>query len=234
MKISEAQKIVEQTKNNYDQIASQWDATRQHLWPGLEHILEHVTDGNTVVDVGCGNARLLKLFDFVKVSYIGIDNSIELLRIAEKQHPKHSFVVGDMRSLPLDDEVADVVICIAALHHVPSRAYRKQALAEMCRILKPGGTVFMTNWHYSSKNFLQKMILGLPRAIFSSRYDVGDIFVPWQDQQQRYVHLFSQSGLATLLASTGFEAVTQRVQKVSKRGYSNLVTIAQKRYNKGT
>jgi SAM-dependent methyltransferase len=46
---------------------------------------------------------------------------------------------GDMRALPYADNSFDVVVSMTAIHNVPTRAGRDQALKEILRVLKPGG-----------------------------------------------------------------------------------------------
>jgi len=48
--------------------------------------------------------------------------------------------VGDAESLPYDDEAFDLVVGHAFLHHLPDP---RAALAEFCRVLVPGGAVFL-------------------------------------------------------------------------------------------
>ena len=49
-----------------------------------------------------------------------------------------TFVHGDAAALPLEDESVDLVISSFAAHHLPDR---HAALAEMMRVLRPGGKV---------------------------------------------------------------------------------------------
>jgi SAM-dependent methyltransferase len=62
------------------------------------------------------------------------------LDIDETMEP--SFV-GDIRELSLDDEMFDMIICVAVIEHVLDN--REKALSELYRILKPGGTLVF-NW----------------------------------------------------------------------------------------
>lgn len=52
------------------------------------------------------------------------------------------FVQGDACSLPFADESFDRVYCISVLEHIEHG--RDQALAEMCRVLKPGGVLLLS------------------------------------------------------------------------------------------
>ncbi|WP_460010494.1 class I SAM-dependent methyltransferase, partial [Mycobacterium avium] len=46
---------------------------------------------------------------------------------------------ADMTALPLADESVDVVVSNLAIHNIPTRAGRRQALHEAVRVLRPGG-----------------------------------------------------------------------------------------------
>lgn len=52
----------------------------------------------------------------------------------------HPDIVGDVMAMPIPDASYDAVICLAVLEHVP-RPW--DAIREMKRVLKPGGTVFL-------------------------------------------------------------------------------------------
>jgi ubiquinone/menaquinone biosynthesis C-methylase UbiE len=49
--------------------------------------------------------------------------------------------VGDARSLPFSDASVDAVLLLGPLYHLTQRSDRVQALAEACRVCRPGGVV---------------------------------------------------------------------------------------------
>lgn len=61
---------------------------------------------------------------------IGVDNKIEIL-------------TADMRNMPFDDHMMDVVMSHWAVHNLDSKADRDKSLAEMARVLKPDGTLLL-------------------------------------------------------------------------------------------
>lgn len=103
--------------------------------------------GFTVVDVGCGLGYLG--YTYWKYfgrggKYVGVDNNTELLTDAQKSADKWAvggeaeFIEADAYTLPLEDDFADLVMCQTLLMHLNKPA---DALAEMVRVVKPGGWV---------------------------------------------------------------------------------------------
>ena len=99
MKPEKTQKIIEQTKDVYNRIASDFSDTRGKWWRGMGDFDKYVKDGDKVLDFGCGNGRMAEIFASEKIEYLGIDNSEELIKIARerfKDRPWIKFEVGDI------------------------------------------------------------------------------------------------------------------------------------------
>ena len=72
-------------KSSYEEIADQFNQTRKkYLWPELIKLTKEIKTGDKILDVGCGNGRLLEAFGDKKISYLGVDNSEKLINLAEK------------------------------------------------------------------------------------------------------------------------------------------------------
>ena len=111
--------------------------------------------GETVLDVGCGHGLLLvgaaKRLPTGRA--IGIDlwstrdqadnSAAAALANADAEGVRDRVEVrdGDMRALPLTDASVDVVVSSLAIHNLPTSADRELAIAEMVRVLRPGGIV---------------------------------------------------------------------------------------------
>lgn len=101
-----------------------------------------------VLDVGCGTGRwaelVLNAWPGAKVT--GLDLSQEMLRqaiVRAASYPERlDLVHGDAQSLPFDDATFDIVTCSHSFHHYPDQ---RGVVAEMARVLKPGGRVVIVD-----------------------------------------------------------------------------------------
>jgi ubiquinone/menaquinone biosynthesis C-methylase UbiE len=73
----------------------------------------------------------------------GVDFSSAMLGIARIAQPRIEFSQGDAEALPYADGSFDAVVANFGVHHVPQPT---AALAEMHRVLAPGGRAAFTVW----------------------------------------------------------------------------------------
>jgi ubiquinone/menaquinone biosynthesis C-methylase UbiE len=105
--------------------------------------------GLEVLDVGCGNGWdgwLHRTLCERGSRVVGIDTSMGMLAEAtaiQKAQPNVRYVQGDAQNLPFGSWCFDRVLAIQMLYHVPRRI---RALAEMRRVLRPGGRVLLTTY----------------------------------------------------------------------------------------
>ena len=97
--------------------------------------------GKTVLDVGCGVGKLTRLISGYCEKIYGIDLP-EIIEIARKTEYKENtiFLPGTAQQLPVEDNLADIIIYFASFHHVPPEEM-DNAFKECKRVLKPGGLV---------------------------------------------------------------------------------------------
>jgi ubiquinone/menaquinone biosynthesis C-methylase UbiE len=96
------------------------------------------------LDAACGTGRHSRHLADRGFEIIGVDANRTMLARAEAKVPGGDFRVGDLRALPVDDAAVDVVVCSLALSHVPEVG---PVLAEFARVVRPGGTVIVSDMH---------------------------------------------------------------------------------------
>jgi SAM-dependent methyltransferase len=108
----------------------------------LERLVE--PGGKDVLDIGCGGGDLVRDLADRGARVIGVEISAEQLApaIACDGGRGARYLVGRAQELPLDDASVDVAVFVRALHHVPPPDLT-QALREACRVLRPGGKVYV-------------------------------------------------------------------------------------------
>lgn len=121
------------------------------------------TGGLSVLDYGCGVGSLMRVLigHGAKGSFTGCDISTGMLRQVEKRWPSE---LGEPPQLapqqgaitPFVDASFDIVMISAVLHHVPV-ADRPSVYAELGRVLKPGGRLYV--FEHNPRNPLVRHVI---------------------------------------------------------------------------
>lgn len=195
----------------YDSFAEHWNITRQNSWYECTLFADTIEPSDSILDIGCGNGRLYKFLQDKQcaVQYTGIDNSMELIRIAQAEHSSAHFAVGDALALPYADNSFEKVMSLAVLHHITPRSNRQVFLNEVARVLKPGGTAFITVWNVHQPKYthhfrehLGAKLQQYTKAPFNTTFGIKDCLIPFGEQKTlRYVHGFTPKELVHLVPS---------------------------------
>ncbi|OGY32315.1 MAG: hypothetical protein A3C02_04205 [Candidatus Andersenbacteria bacterium RIFCSPHIGHO2_02_FULL_45_11] len=122
---------------------------------GLESILHRAREkkmiklitqwgtGDAYLDVGCGTGLILR---HLPKGSVGIDLNPRHLERAKKYVPDATLVLGDAEKLEFPDSSFSTVICTEVLEHL---VHPQKALAEIRRVLKPGGRLIGSTPHHA-------------------------------------------------------------------------------------
>lgn len=227
MKEETAQKILKDLQNNYNRIAENFSQTRKKIWPLLYDFKDFVKDKDRVLDVGCGNGRLIEVLKDKKIKYLGIDFSSKLVEIAKKNYPYPwaSFKQENFLTFT-ENQKFDVIFMIAFWHHIPSSKLREKVLEKANKLLKKNGILIITVWNLWNKKYFKYIIKGVFDKILGKQdLDFFDTFIPWQNKVMRYYHAFLFCEAKKTLKKAGFKII--RSGKTTEK-QSNFYFVCQK------
>lgn len=115
--------------------------SRHRLQACLEQFLPDQGNGLQVLDVGCGTGHHAAWLRERGFTVVGIDGSAAMLQRARAHDSGIPFIQADAEALPVADGRFDIVLCIELLRYLPRM---QPCLAELARVLRPGGTCLAT------------------------------------------------------------------------------------------
>lgn len=107
--------------------------------------------GLQVIELGCGSARLardlLARHPDARVTGLEVD-AIQHARNLAAPAERLSFIAAGAEAIPLPEAQFDLALMLKSLHHVP-RDRMAEALAEIARVLKPNGWLYVSEPVYA-------------------------------------------------------------------------------------
>jgi len=154
----------------WDGVAASW-AANESLWRRHSDWVNTRLLARWLPENGC--ARLLKtdLFDEAVSDgmheFLGsrcaeatfIDASEQVVALAQARHPEINGRCADVRALPCESGSLDTVVSISTLDHFRDKASISTALAEIHRVLKPGGSLILTLDNLANPAVLARSLL---------------------------------------------------------------------------
>lgn len=96
----------------------------------------------TMLDVGCGEGRFCRMLGVESIACTGVDPTRALIERARELDPNGAYLEAAGDKLPADDASFDLVVSYLSLLDMPEIS---TPIAEMVRVLKPGGTLLIAN-----------------------------------------------------------------------------------------
>ena len=226
MKLAKQQELYNLSKAGYSQIAKDFDRTRKNLfWPPLKKIVDSLPNGARILDLGCGDGRLLNYLGQRQIEYVGLDNSPELLAIASTNYPGAKFIQGNILALNQAEELKslapfDCILAIAVWHHLPGRNWQVKAIQDALSYLTPNGRLVIVVQNFWHKNkYLSLLWQNVIKKIKGQhRYAWRDLVFPWYNSKgqalgKRYYHVYNQLELKKISHLSGGRFISLKVDR---------------------
>jgi 2-polyprenyl-3-methyl-5-hydroxy-6-metoxy-1,4-benzoquinol methylase len=179
---------------------SLWQGVPEGLEPAdfavrRRFLLDRVTAGEDVLDVGCAEGRFTAELQRVGARVVGIDVAEEPLRRARARHPELDLrLVADAGPWELADASFDVVWAGEVLEHVVDTA---AWLSEVRRVLRSGGSLVASTPAHGPLTLAR---LALSRRAFAQHFE------PRSD----HLRFYSRQTLTQLIRELGFDGIQVR------------------------
>lgn len=131
------------------------------------------TSEDLLLDLGCGQGATVSYLDHTHgLKAVGIDPSQKLLDIARKNNPKGTFNVGRGEDIPFENAVFQGVLSECTLSLMSDRT---AALKEVHRVLKTGGSFYITDVYARNPETLDQMRMLKFESCMRGLYDLKQL-----------------------------------------------------------
>jgi ubiquinone/menaquinone biosynthesis C-methylase UbiE len=128
---------------NRDKFSSAFTYGRSKLDGLLKSYVCDLPEGSRILDVGCGTGEQIRVFRGLALNPVGVEPAQNMRQFAQRSNPDVPILNGTILELPLRDHSFDFVTAIEVLRYL-DRVDWLPAYRELLRVLRPGGTLFIT------------------------------------------------------------------------------------------
>jgi|SRR5579862_2260098 len=176
-----------------------------------KHISPEIPAGHQVLDIGCGAGQTLIAKCAGRLSF-GVDTDMPALRVGRELTSEVAFVCATAESLPFGSGVFDMAISRVALPYTNIR----QALAEIRRVVKPGGRVWLV-MHKFSVPWKAAREAGWKGRLFFVYVICNSVLFHFTGRsfgffKRSYESFQTGPGMTRALRAAGFEQITVQLQ----------------------
>lgn len=190
------------------------------LWDSEKYVFEkYLKPTDRILDLGCGTGRTtFALYQQGYQQIQGLDLTPGMIKSARELNHRFDtqieFTIGDARQLDLPDAAFDAVIfSFNGLMSIPEYQNRAQVLAEIYRVLQPGGNfIFTTHDREKDEQFFEfwreQRVLWEAGKQDLRLYEFGDIIAGSKNEERLiYIHIPDRSEVRMLFSEAGFTEV---------------------------
>ncbi len=206
----------------FDAMADDYDTLEPwygHYYPALHQLLHAAlaplagVPPGRALDAGCGSGFQAALLQSMGYATHGLDLSARLLAAAARRPPAPALARGDVEVLPYRDASFDAVACCGST--LSFVEHPGAAMAELARVLRPGGRLFLDCEHKWSVDLLWALasaLTGDPLGYGLSATEAWDAITSRKGCVLRYpgygaLRLFTLSELREMMQAVGLEPV---------------------------
>ena len=155
---------------------------------GLDEFIKEIPKDSKVLDAGCASGRDTKLIADKGINIVGIDLSLELIKIARKNYPNIEFIEGNFLNLPFLNGSFGGIWAHASLLHFETVEEVVDALKEFYRVLMLKGILHLFVKEKTSEK----------------KFDVvSDVL----SQHNRFFQYFTKEEIENYLKKVGFKII---------------------------
>ena len=216
--------------NTFNRIAKDYHSKRKKPWRPLEFFIQYLIKKKYLLrgmslDLGCANGRNFKILGNYPRKLLGIDFSLEFLKIAqndlknsekflESEANFFQVLLADINYLPIRKNSIQNIFSIATIHHIRHKSDRKKLISQFNSVLKTDGNLLITVWRKWQKKYRGYFLLDGIKRFFSFNHkklqeidglgQFGDKYIPWTLSEEkmrfnRFYHFFSKHEIKNLL-----------------------------------
>lgn len=187
-------------KNFYKKHAESFSNSRDmNFWKGFEICKSFIKPQDSVLDLGCGNARFLQYLKTQNVkfkSYLGVDSEENFISENKITHPEGNFHTQDILEYENFQSISphDFVGIFGVTHHIPNKAYRLEWFKNLKTLVNTQGFLVISFWNFN----VEKGIEFNPKNYVKEK---NDYFLGWKQDfsELRFCHYYDRYELKEII-----------------------------------